>query len=183
MTSLCLYASWSGDNKKSPVLHCQSLHTEVRAQCVAFLKENRGSYEAFIEGDFEEYVFKLQDPQQWVGEVEINALAVMYKRDFLIFQEPGKPAVHITDNHFQDKVRLCFLNGNHYDSVYSVGFIRGAALCQSILYELLYDGVFQAERGSLGACQRPGRPTDLLSDDAMNACVSSDDSDPEAAEW
>jgi len=57
----------------------------------------------FIEGDFEDYVFKLQDPQvterrntfapralvltlsflqQWVGEVEINALAVMYKYDF-----------------------------------------------------------------------------------------------------
>ena len=59
----------------------------------------------FIEGDFEDYLFKLQDPQvfcnemchflsvcsvcssalrfsvfqQWVGEVEINALAVIYK--------------------------------------------------------------------------------------------------------
>ncbi|XP_034413606.1 OTU domain-containing protein 4 [Cyclopterus lumpus] len=164
------------------VLHCQSLHTKVRAKCVEFLQENRGSYEAFIEGDFEDYLFKLQDPQQWVGEVEINALSVIYKRDFLIFQEPGKPAVHITDNDFKDKVRLCFLNGNHYDSVYPVSFIRGAALCQSILYELLYDGVFQAERSSLGSCHRPSRPADVLSDDGMNACISSDDSDLEAGE-
>ncbi|MEQ2195908.1 OTU domain-containing protein 4 [Xenoophorus captivus] len=28
------------------VLHCQSLHTEVRAKCVEFLKQNRDSYEA-----------------------------------------------------------------------------------------------------------------------------------------
>ncbi|XP_031707091.1 OTU domain-containing protein 4 [Anarrhichthys ocellatus] len=164
------------------VLHCQSLHTKVRAKCVEFLKENRESYEAFIEGDFEDYLFKLQDPQQWVGEVEINALAVMYKRDFLIFQEAGKPAVNITDNNFKDKVRLCFLNGNHYDSVYLVSHIKGAALCQSILYELLYDNVFQVDRSSLGSCQRMSRPADLLSDDSMNVCLSSDDSDLDAGE-
>uniref|UniRef100_A0AAQ4QJT5 ubiquitinyl hydrolase 1 n=1 Tax=Gasterosteus aculeatus aculeatus TaxID=481459 RepID=A0AAQ4QJT5_GASAC len=165
------------------VLHNQGRHTEVRAKCVEFLKENRGSYEAFIEGDFEDYLLKLQDPQQWVGEVEINALAVIYKRDFFIFQEPGKPAVNITDNNFKDTVRrLCFLNGNHYDSVYAVSHIQAAALCQSILYELLYDGVFGVERGALGSCQRSSRPADLLSDDAMNACVSSDDSDLEAGE-
>ncbi|KAF0028988.1 hypothetical protein F2P81_018093 [Scophthalmus maximus] len=164
------------------VLQSQSLHTKVRAKCVEFLKCNRESYEAFIEGDFEDYLWKLQDPQQWVGEVEINALAVMYKRDFLIFQEPGKPPVNITDNNFKDKVRLCFLNGNHYDSVYPISHIKNAALCQSILYELLYDGVFNVDRGSLGPCQRTGRASDFLSDDNMAACASSDESDQDAAE-
>uniref|UniRef100_A0AAQ6ADV9 ubiquitinyl hydrolase 1 n=1 Tax=Amphiprion ocellaris TaxID=80972 RepID=A0AAQ6ADV9_AMPOC len=164
------------------VLHCQSLHTEVRAKCVEFLKQNRESYEAFIEGDFEEYLYKLQDPQQWVGEVEINALAVMYKSDFLIFQEPGKPAVNITDNNFKDKVRLCFLNGNHYDSVYPISHIKNAAVCQSILYELLYDRVFKVDRSFLGLCQRTSRPTDLLSDDNMFACASSDESDPDTGD-
>uniref|UniRef100_A0A3B5AEY8 ubiquitinyl hydrolase 1 n=1 Tax=Stegastes partitus TaxID=144197 RepID=A0A3B5AEY8_9TELE len=159
------------------VLHCQRLHTEVRAQCVEFLKQNRESYEAFIEGDFEDYLCKLQDPQQWVGEVEINALAVMFRRDFLIFQEPGKPAVNITDNNFKDKVQLCFLNGNHYDSVYPVSHIQSAAVCQSILYELLYERVFKVDRSLLGLCQRTGRPSDLLSDDSMAACPSSDESD------
>uniref|UniRef100_A0A3P9BP77 ubiquitinyl hydrolase 1 n=1 Tax=Maylandia zebra TaxID=106582 RepID=A0A3P9BP77_9CICH len=159
------------------VLHCQSLHTKVRAKCVEFLKQNRDTYEAFIEGDFEDYLCKLQDPQQWVGEVEINALAAMYKRDFLIFQEPGKPAVNITGNNFKDKVQLCFLNGNHYDSVYPISRIKNTALCQSVLYELLYEGVFKVDRSYLGSCQRIGRPADLLSDDCMPACPSSDDSD------
>ncbi|GAA6228378.1 OTU domain-containing protein 4 [Lates japonicus] len=164
------------------VLHCQSLHTKVRAKCVEFLKQNRESYEAFTEGDFEEYLCKLRDPQQWVGEVEINALAVMYKRDFLIFQEPGKPPVNITANNFKDKVRLCFLNGNHYDSVYPVSYIKNAALCQSILYEVLYDGVFKVDQGSLRPCQRISRPNDLLSDDSMPACPSSDESDVDSGE-
>ncbi|KAM7366578.1 hypothetical protein PAMP_016010 [Pampus punctatissimus] len=174
------------------VLHSQSLHTEVRAKCVDFLKQNRESYEAFglicffvlqfIEGEFEDYLFKLQDPQQWVGEVEINALAVMYKRDFEIFQVPGQPAVNITDNNFKDKVRLCFLNGNHYDSVYPISSVKSAALCQSVLYELLYEGVFKVDRSFLGMCQRNSRASDLLSDDNMAACASSDESDLDASE-
>ncbi|XP_076019212.1 OTU domain-containing protein 4 [Genypterus blacodes] len=164
------------------VLHCQSLHTEVRAKCVEYLRQNRESYEAFTEGDFEDYLCKLQDPQQWVGEVEINALAIMYKRDFLIFQEAGKPAVHITDNNFKEKVQLCFLNGNHYDSVYPIGRLKSAAVCQSILYEVLYEGVFKVDRGLLTMCQRVPRASDLLSDDNMDACASSDESNADADE-
>ncbi|KAG7233361.1 hypothetical protein INR49_007090 [Caranx melampygus] len=164
------------------VLHSQSLHTEVRAKCVQFLKKNRETYEAFIEGDFQDYLCKLQDPQQWVGEVEINALAVMYKRDFLIFQEPGKPPVKITNNNFKEQVRLCFLNGNHYDSVYPIGHIRSAALCQSVLYELLYDSVFRVERSALSPCQRTPRSNNHLIDDNMAACTSSDESDAETDE-
>ncbi|XP_062239499.1 OTU domain-containing protein 4 [Platichthys flesus] len=162
------------------VLHCQSLHTKVRTKCVEFLKQNRENYEAFIEGDFEQYLCKLKDPQQWVGEVEINALAAIYKKDFQIFQEPGKPPVNITDNNFKDKVRLCFLNGNHYDSVYPIGRIKSAALCQSIVYEMLYEDVFKVDHGAL--CQRVSRPADFLSDDSMAACASSDGSDLETDE-
>ncbi|KAM4611655.1 OTU domain-containing protein 4 [Polymixia lowei] len=167
------------------VLHCQSHHTKVRAKCVEFLKKNRDSYEAvslcvrFIEGDFDAYLCKIQDPQHWVGEVEINALAVIYKRDFLIYQEPGKPAVNITAKGFKDKVQLCFLNGNHYDSVYPISHMKNAAVCQSLLYELLYDSVFKMDCSTLTVLQRASRPSDLLSDDSMPACPSSDESDPE----
>ncbi|CAJ1085750.1 OTU domain-containing protein 4 isoform X2 [Xyrichtys novacula] len=107
----------------------------------------------------------------------------MYKRDFQIFQEPGRPAVNITDNNFKDKVRLCFLNGNHYDSVYPVSRIKNAALCQSILFELLYDDVFKADKSSLGVCQKgTTRPRDPLIDDNMVTCASSDESDVDAGE-
>ncbi|CAL8326004.1 unnamed protein product [Lota lota] len=164
------------------VLQCQSLHTQVRARCVEFLKEKREVYEAFIEGDFEDYLCKIQDPQHWVGEVEINALAIIYKRDFLIFQEPGKPAVNITANGFEDQVQLCFLNGNHYDSVYPVSHIQNTAFCQSLLYELLYERVFREERSVLYSGLRGCRSSELT-DDHMNACPSSDESETEDPKW
>ncbi|XP_051947395.1 OTU domain-containing protein 4 [Xyrauchen texanus] len=161
------------------VLHCQSLHTQVRAACVKYLRQNRSTYELFIEGDFEKYLLNLQDPQSWVGQVEITALAELYKHDFVIFQEPDQPPVHITENGFPYKVRLCFLNGNHYDSVYRQSFEKSAAVCQSILYELLYDRVCGVERGVVASCVR-GRGRDRLDSEQ---CKSSEESDLEEEDF
>ncbi|XP_035283539.1 OTU domain-containing protein 4 [Anguilla anguilla] len=158
------------------VLRCQSRHTEVRATCVDYLKKNRTKYESFIEGNFEEYLHRLEDPQNWVGEVEISALALIYRHDFIIFQEPGKPPVNITENSFSDKVRLCFLNGNHYDSVYPSEFVNKAALCQSILYELLYEQVYGVDHGVVSACLRNSGDA---GDDGYSECKSSEESDLE----
>ncbi|KAK9954703.1 hypothetical protein ABG768_016752 [Culter alburnus] len=162
------------------VLHCQGLHTKVRAACVKYLRQNRSTYELFIEGNFEKYLENLQDPQSWVGQVEITALAELYKHDFIIFQEPDQPPVNITENGFADKVRLCFLNGNHYDSVYPQSFEKSAAVCQSILYELLYDRVCGADRGVIGSCMKGGRGRDKLDSEE---CKSGEESDLEEDEF
>ncbi|NWW85258.1 OTUD4 protein, partial [Rhynochetos jubatus] len=124
------------------VLHSQSRHIDVRMACVDYLRKNREKFEAFIEGPFEEYLKCLENPQEWVGQVEISALSLMYKKDFIIFQEPNASPSHVTENGFSDKVLLCFSNGNHYDIVYPIEYLERAALCQSLLYELLYEKVF-----------------------------------------
>ncbi|XP_043086290.1 OTU domain-containing protein 4 isoform X2 [Puntigrus tetrazona] len=162
------------------VMNCQGLHTEVRAACVKYLRQNRSNYELFIEGSFEKYLENLQDPQSWVGQVEITALSDIYKHDFVIFQEPDQPPVDITQNGFTKKVRLCFLNGNHYDSVYPQSFEESAAACQSILYELLYDRVCGVERSVLGPCVRGGKGREKLDSEE---CKSSDESDLEGDEF
>uniref|UniRef100_A0A671LDQ1 OTU domain-containing protein 4 n=1 Tax=Sinocyclocheilus anshuiensis TaxID=1608454 RepID=A0A671LDQ1_9TELE len=162
------------------VLHCQGLHTQVRVTCVDYLRRNRSTYELFIEGNFEKYLENLQDPQSWVGQVEITALAELYKHDFVIFQEPDQPPVNITENGFTKKVRLCFLNGNHYDSVYPQSFEKSAAVCQSILYELLYDRVCGVERSILGPCMKGGKGRDKLDSEE---CKSSEESDLEEDEF
>ncbi|MBN3316542.1 OTUD4 protein, partial [Atractosteus spatula] len=162
------------------VLLCQSRHLEVRRTCGDYLKKNRVKYESFIEGSFEEYLQRLENPQNWVGEVEISALALIYKHDFMIFQEPGKPPVQITENNFPDKVRLCFLNGNHYDSVYPKQFEKDAALCQSILYELLYERVFGADHNAVAACLQDCGGD---SEGGAEECESSEESGLDDEEW
>ncbi|NWI13580.1 OTUD4 protein, partial [Crypturellus soui] len=124
------------------VLYCQSRHVDVRMACVDYLRKNREKFEAFIEGPFEEYLKCLENPQEWVGQVEISGLSLMYKKDFIIYREPNASPSHVTENGFSDKVLLCFSNGNHYDIVYPIEYSERAALCQSLLYELLYEKVF-----------------------------------------
>ncbi|XP_051784071.1 OTU domain-containing protein 4 [Erpetoichthys calabaricus] len=130
------------------VLYCQSRHLLVRRTCAGYLLSNKDKYEAFVEGAYDDYLKRVENPQYWGGEVEISALSQIYKHDFIIFQEPGKPPVNVTENEFPNKVQLCFLNGNHYDSVYPEKYNEAAALCQSLLYELLYEKVFGVDVSS-----------------------------------
>ncbi|XP_069834758.1 OTU domain-containing protein 4 isoform X2 [Dendropsophus ebraccatus] len=124
------------------VLHSQARHLEVRQACIKYLRENRAHFEAFIEGSFEEYLKRLENPQEWVGQVEISALSLMFSKDFIIYQDPNTSPARVTDNGFSDKIMLCFSNGNHYDIIYPADFAENAAMCQSIIYELLYEKVF-----------------------------------------
>ncbi|XP_077135391.1 OTU domain-containing protein 4 [Ranitomeya variabilis] len=123
------------------ILHSQASHLEIRRSCIQYLSDNRAHFESFIEGSFEEYLKRLENPQEWVGQVEISALSLMFSKDFIIYQEPNAPPARVTDNGFSDKILLCFSNGNHYDIVYPARFAESAALCQSIIYELLYEKV------------------------------------------
>ncbi|KAG8453952.1 hypothetical protein GDO86_000541 [Hymenochirus boettgeri] len=129
------------------VLHSQTEHLKIRKSCIDYLRENRGQYEAFIEGSFEEYLKNLENPQEWVGQVEISALSLMFKKDFIIYQEPNVSPSYVTENGFPEKIMLCFSNGNHYDIIYPIAFAKNAAMCQSIIYELLYEKVLGVKVG------------------------------------
>ena len=53
----------------------------------------------------------------YINTLTVSALIffsffVSIRRDFLIFQDPGKPAVQITDNKFKDKVKQNCTNFN-----------------------------------------------------------------------
>lgn len=46
------------------VLHSQARHLEIRKSCINYLRENRTLFEAFIEGSFDEYLKRLENPQK-----------------------------------------------------------------------------------------------------------------------
>ncbi|KAG8227252.1 hypothetical protein J437_LFUL003983 [Ladona fulva] len=87
----------------------------------------------------------MQNPWEWGGELEMSVMSFMYRRDFLIFREIGVPPFEGTSNGFKDKILLCYLQNNQYDSVYPKEHIKVAAFCQSIVYHTLYERVFKLE--------------------------------------
>uniref|UniRef100_A0A3B5PXR2 ubiquitinyl hydrolase 1 n=1 Tax=Xiphophorus maculatus TaxID=8083 RepID=A0A3B5PXR2_XIPMA len=92
----------------------QNYHQKIRLDCASFMRANRCNFEPFVEGSFEKYLERLEDPKETVGQVEI-------------------------------KVTLCCSINGHYDIIYGRSYPASAALCQSLLYELLYTQVFGVE--------------------------------------
>ncbi|XP_040041417.2 putative bifunctional UDP-N-acetylglucosamine transferase and deubiquitinase ALG13 isoform X1 [Gasterosteus aculeatus] len=131
--------------------YSQNYHQRIRQDCADFMRANRCNFEPFVEGSFEKYLERLEDPKETVGQVEIKALSQLYRRCFLIYRYPGKPATVISEEDCVDKVTLCCSINGHYDIVYPRTYPVSAAVCQSLFYELLYTQVFGFEEAEL--CQ------------------------------
>ncbi|XP_075018805.1 UDP-N-acetylglucosamine transferase subunit ALG13 [Calonectris borealis] len=124
-------------------------HVEVRKACASFMRQHQHKFESYVEGSFEKYLERLGDPKESAGQLEMSALSVMYKRDFILYRYPGKPPTYATDNGFEDKILLCCSGNGHYDSVYTKQFQENAAICQAVLYEVLYKNVFGMDEEEL----------------------------------
>lgn len=59
----------------------ESLHGLVRRECVAFLWRNRARFEAFCLdfGSFDEYVENMARDSVWGGEIELQAMSLLYR--------------------------------------------------------------------------------------------------------
>ncbi|XP_054372349.1 putative bifunctional UDP-N-acetylglucosamine transferase and deubiquitinase ALG13 [Molothrus ater] len=124
-------------------------HAEVRKACVSFMRRHQSRFESYVEGSFEKYLERLGDPKESAGQLELSALSMMYKRDFIVYRYPGKAPTRATDNGFEDKILLCCSGNGHYDSVYTKQFQENAAICQAVLYEILYKDVFGMDEEEL----------------------------------
>ncbi|XP_069063274.1 UDP-N-acetylglucosamine transferase subunit ALG13-like [Pleurodeles waltl] len=131
------------------LFYCQIHHMEVRKACVSYMRKNQEKFEVHVEGPFEKYLERLDDPKESAGQLEISALSLIYGQDFILYRYPGKPPTYATDNGFDEKILLCSSNNGHYDSVYTKQFQADAAICQAVLYECLYKDVFGVEEEEL----------------------------------
>uniref|UniRef100_A0A672ZXU3 ubiquitinyl hydrolase 1 n=1 Tax=Sphaeramia orbicularis TaxID=375764 RepID=A0A672ZXU3_9TELE len=119
----------------------QNHHQKIRQDCANFMRANRCNFEPFVEGSFEKYLERLEDPK----------VSRCVRRCFVIYRYPGKQATVISEDDYVDKVILCCSINGHYDIVYQRSYPASAALCQSLVYELLYTQVFGLEEAEL--CQ------------------------------
>uniref|UniRef100_A0A8C7V0K7 ubiquitinyl hydrolase 1 n=1 Tax=Oncorhynchus mykiss TaxID=8022 RepID=A0A8C7V0K7_ONCMY len=125
--------------------YSQNFQQKIRKDCVTFMRANRCDFEPFVEGSFEKYLERLEDPTVCLK----LRLKLLYKRCFLIYRYPGKPPTEITEKEYVEKILLCCSNNGHYDIVYPRNYPINAALCQALLYELLYTQVLGVEEVEL----------------------------------
>lgn len=125
------------------VYNTQAKHIKVRFECIDFMRRNKELFQAFVEGSYEHHLYLLKNPKEWGGQVEISALSLLYKYDFIVYQAINHPPQQVTCNNFKRKIHLCYSNGNHYDAVYPLRFKASAAMVQSLLYDVVLDSTFR----------------------------------------
>uniref|UniRef100_A0A3Q3SKD3 ubiquitinyl hydrolase 1 n=1 Tax=Mastacembelus armatus TaxID=205130 RepID=A0A3Q3SKD3_9TELE len=54
--------------------YSQNYHHKIRQDCANFMRANKSSFEPFVEGSFEKYLERLEDPKETAGQVEIKVM-------------------------------------------------------------------------------------------------------------
>ncbi|XP_044161572.1 putative bifunctional UDP-N-acetylglucosamine transferase and deubiquitinase ALG13 [Bufo gargarizans] len=131
------------------LFYCQIHHNEIRKMCVSYMRKNEKLFDSYVEGPFEKYLERLEDPKESAGQLEITALSLIFNQNFILYKSPGKPPTYATDLNCLGKIMLCSSTNGHYDSVYAKSFQTSAAICQAVLYECLYRDVFGVDEREL----------------------------------
>ncbi|XP_063793393.1 putative bifunctional UDP-N-acetylglucosamine transferase and deubiquitinase ALG13 isoform X1 [Pseudophryne corroboree] len=131
------------------LFYCQIHHNEIRKICVSFMRKNEKLFDSYVEGPFEKYLERLEDPKESAGQLEISALSLIFNQNFILYKSPGKPPTYATDHNCDGKIMLCCSTNGHYDSVFTKTFQTTAAICQAVLYECLYRDVFGVDEREL----------------------------------
>ena len=85
--------------------------------------------------------FSLEDSEVCGSYMEIKLLSDIYRLNFFIYT--GIDSIYSISKTGHEKQILLFFDGIHYDSVYPKSFPPEAALCQSVVYDILYRNVFE----------------------------------------
>lgn len=85
--------------------------------------------------------FSLEDSEVCGSYTEIKILSDIYRLNFFIYT--GIDSIYSISKTGHEKQILLFFDGIHYDSVYPKSFPPEAALCQSVVYDILYRNVFE----------------------------------------
>ncbi|CAC5360438.1 unnamed protein product [Mytilus coruscus] len=92
-----------------------------------------------------EFFYRLEGIDQdyvWTESDAMFSLSVICRHNFLVYEVPGCPPYLAIDNCFSENVMLCRIDATHLESVFPKSYVQDLALCQSIVYDILYHGVY-----------------------------------------
>lgn len=122
----------------------QHYFRRVRDECCAYMRRNRDYFESHVDGDFDEYMQNMQHFRTRGTLLELRALAYRYRRNVLLFEPYTLGNSFIQQAQYGPATFLVFVAPDyHFDTVYTREQIEDAAYAQSVVYDTLYNDVFQ----------------------------------------
>ncbi|XP_044739224.1 protein ovarian tumor locus-like isoform X2 [Chrysoperla carnea] len=123
----------------------QTMHLRVREEVLQFMIEHRHILSGFIPEPYDDYLDRLRKHLVVCGDIEISIVSLLYGRDVLVFEPKDGKFINATARDLKEKFLLCRTTDDHYDGVFRLESIETAAFCQSMMYELLYERVFDVK--------------------------------------
>ena len=94
-------------------------YAEYRERCVNYMKENKDTFQPFIEDDepIDKYIERMSKNTEWGGNLEIYALSMLLEANFYIYIH--EHPMYIVKNFEKPKknVMLTYHDGKHYNSL------------------------------------------------------------------
>ncbi|KAK5649803.1 hypothetical protein RI129_000832 [Pyrocoelia pectoralis] len=130
------------------LFNSQLYHERVRKECIIYGEKNVEEFLLYFPSKQEwwDRLMKLDLHMQICSDVEIQLICNTYGIDVSVLNANNHSIMdfHCSNIKLIGKtIRLCKMNEDHYDSVYTKQYITDAGFCQSIAYNLLYQNVFE----------------------------------------
>ncbi|XP_055630111.1 protein ovarian tumor locus-like isoform X2 [Toxorhynchites rutilus septentrionalis] len=125
------------------IFDVQLYHEKVRTDCVNFMREQRHMYEKRINGNFDDYIIEMNKTRTYGSFTELNALAHTYRCNVLLFEPYNCGTWFVNCESYDNALMVFFSPDKHFDSIFSTAYIKQAAYCQALVYEILYVKVFK----------------------------------------
>uniref|UniRef100_A0A182N662 OTU domain-containing protein n=1 Tax=Anopheles dirus TaxID=7168 RepID=A0A182N662_9DIPT len=116
-------------------------YDRVRRECVAYMRANRTRFEKDIHWDFELYMDNMLLPKSYGTLLELKALALCHGANVMLYK-PYSDGYWVVNEPSHERMWRMFVDrDNHFDTVYTMDYMRTAAYCQAIVYQVLYNNV------------------------------------------
>ncbi|XP_044257856.1 putative bifunctional UDP-N-acetylglucosamine transferase and deubiquitinase ALG13 [Tribolium madens] len=126
------------------LFQCQIYHERVRKECIDYGRRHHYDFWHLLEDEDEWYnhLDLLEKHMVVCGSLEIQLISHKYNREVVVYDAAHQKVLQVTQRGLDEILMLCLMNEDHYDVVYEKEHIQNAGFCQSIVYSILYENVF-----------------------------------------
>ncbi|XP_011179954.1 uncharacterized protein LOC105210596 isoform X3 [Zeugodacus cucurbitae] len=118
-------------------------HLAIRKKCVRYMRKHRDYFAPLVERDLDEYLDDMSKPKTYGTLIELQAVGYMFQRNVLLFEPFNLGNYYSSRSCFNNVFRVFYTPERHFDSVFTCDYIKDAAICQAICYEILYKELYR----------------------------------------